>query len=731
MAVKQIKSLVQFSRGTSIALNELTTPIPDGVVIFAIDDGSFRLGDGVSKYNELTTLFTYADLVSAQGGISNRFEDPTIDQNGKIAVVEFDSIANKVKYGVSETSLSSLLDSITALEANDVVQTDAIATILAKALSIDVSINTANDNSVIVINSRRYASSGMTLSGVQNQIASQVTYVPGSHLEEVNFYTTQDKKFTMDKLNLDDNSYCYVDIVGFNNLVGFGTDPETSLVYGLTAANSNVVTEQISGSLFKVTFNNVTSGVKDNVPVVLIASVDNVSGTSKIEKAVACLVKRQKILVGVYGGSGSDQFHDIIVDLDDNIFCCGQTTSEGLGGIVYGDALIVKFDKNFNIIARKRYGGASDDVFYDIAVDSSNNIICCGSSFSEGTGSTSYTNALVIKFDNDLNILTRKIYSGAYNDYFVRVATDSSNNIICIGNTGSEYTGGGNASCIIIKFDTSLNILFRKTLYTANIEFFEGIALDSNGNIFVVGRYSAGGETNYLALIVKFDPSLNLLIQKTYGGVTPTNSLFYNICIDESNNVYACGGTNAVGSGATDMLITKFDNNLNVISSKVYGTALEDLLRKIAIDDDGNLVCVGWSSSLSGFGSFDGIIIKFDPLLNVIYSKRFGGSGSDYTNSIDFDKSNNIFVSVNTTSEGFGTFNGGIVRLPKDPPLGTFTGSILSGLSIRDTNDLVLGNANLTLATGTLTLTNSALTLSDSTLTLADSTLTLTVDTFN
>ena len=116
MSVLQIKSMVAFTRGSSLLWNALATPIPAGVVAFSIDDGAFKLGDGVTTFANLPSLFTYADLVSAQGGVSGYFAQPDIVDNGKIVVIALDASTSTMKYAVSNVSLASLLTSIDALE---------------------------------------------------------------------------------------------------------------------------------------------------------------------------------------------------------------------------------------------------------------------------------------------------------------------------------------------------------------------------------------------------------------------------------------------------------------------------------------------------------------------------------------------------------------------------------------------------------------------------------------
>ena len=709
--IKQIKSLVQFSRGTSTVLDGLPTLIPDGVIIYSIDDGVFKLGNGTLKYSELPTLFTYQEMVSAQGGISGIFEDPEIADNGKVVIVKFDAGTNDIYYGVSDVSLVSVLTDISALEEANTTQTATIGTNLSKALMLDSDIVTASDDNVIVINNRRYTNSGITLTNVQNQIASQVTYTPGSHLEEAIFYSTQNKTTTVNKLNIPDDSSVYVDVIGFNN-------NESTLVYGLTAANANVTIQSVSGSLFKVTFDSVTSGIKDNTPIVLIASVDNVAGTAKVEKVISCLIVRQRIIATVYGGSSNDRFYGVAVDSSDNIICVGETSSEGSGG----DALVVKFDSNMDIIARKIYGGSSTDRFYGVAVDSSDNIICVGSTASEGL---SGNNALVVKFDSSLNIAARKIYSGNSGDYFESVAIDGSNNIICVGYTGSE--GAGSYDILIVKFDSSLNIVARKYYGGTGVDYFQDVAIDSSDNIICAGYTNSEGSGNNDALVVKFDSSLNIVARKYYGGTGA--DYFQDVAIDSSDNIICVGATSSEGVGQSDALVVKFDSSLNIVARKYYGGSVVDQFNSVDIDSSDNIICVGYTNS-GRAGGTDTLVVKFNQSLNIEVSKCYGGGGADEFWSVAIDSFNNIICVGYTGSEGSGSYDALILKLPNNIPSGTHTGTILTNLTLTDST-LTLANSNLTLANSTLTLANSTLTLANSTLTLANSTLTLEKDILN
>src|ERR1700690_330888 len=81
----------------------------------------------------------------------------------------------------------------------------------------------------------------------------------------------------------------------------------------------------------------------------------------------------------------------------------------------------------------------------------------------------------------------------------------------------------------------------------SSTDFGEGSATDSTGNVYAVGAtnsYGAGGSD---ALILKYDPSGNLLWSKTWGG--GGNDVAYAVGVGPDGLVYVTGGTASYGAG--------------------------------------------------------------------------------------------------------------------------------------------------------------------------------------
>ena len=663
MELTRIDTIVQFTQGTA-SWNNVNTPVPAGVVVIDTENKIIKEGDGTTLLANLPVCLDYDFNSSTSGALT-----PEGDDVGKI------TIADDSMYKSSSINLADILTSITSKAAVDITQETRI-TDLTNQLGIIATVSEdVVDGTIVVCSNSQYIPGDRTLTQLIADLVAQASVAEtGMHIADLEWYTDSGLTNKVVKPNeVSENSTYWCKITGFHD------NAELSNVdFGLATLTQNIIITNDS--------NEQSCG----------------------------------IIAAVYGGSNYDYFQGVTVDNSNNIICVGYTNSEGTGSSAYSNALVVKFDSNLNIAARKIYGGDSNDYFYGVAVDSSDNIICVGTTFSEGTNGN---NALVVKFDSSLNIAARKIYGGDSNDYFYGVAVDSSDNIICVGTTFSEGTNG---SAMIVKFDSGLNIVVRKIYGGNNGDEFRVVTIDSSGNIICVGHTASEG-SNTDALVIKFDSNLNILTRKIYGG--SNGDIFYGVAIDNSDNIICAGYTNSEGTGSptySNALIVKFDSGLNIVVRKIYGGSNVDIFYSVIVDSFDNIICAGYTQS-EGTGSYSALIVKFDSDLDVLSHKIYSGTGEDLFYGITIDNSNDIVCVGNTSSEGSGSVDALILKLPNNIPSGTHTGTILTNLTLTDST-LTLANSNLTLANSTLTLANSTLTLANSTLTLANSTIALEKD---
>ena len=150
-------------------------------------------------------------------------------------------------------------------------------------------------------------------------------------------------------------------------------------------------------------------------------------------------------------------------------------------------------------------------------------------------------------------------------------------------------------------------------------------AVDSSGNIYAVG-YTTGNlqgshQGNGDAFIVKFDANLQNPVFRQVG--TAQSDAFRRMRIDSSGSIYAAGytygnwpgGSNADTSlSSGDIVVQKFDSNLNAIAALQFGTPHED--RAVIGLQSGVLNIGGMTEGALGgasSGSFDAFIVSVNP----------------------------------------------------------------------------------------------------------------------
>lgn len=222
-----------------------------------------------------------------------------------------------------------------------------------------------------------------------------------------------------------------------------------------------------------------------------------------------------------------------------------------------------------------------------------------------------------------------------------------------------------------------------------------GMAIDSTGNVFVVGgtfstdlvvlngfqvEYGGGSSDNIHAnggdgFVAKLSPSGDLIWGTFLGG----NDLdcCNNVIVDSKDNILVIGKTisgnfpttdNALKkefSGATDGFISRFLSNGSLVYSTYIGEDGAENLVDLIEDKSGNILIIGATGS-SNFTTtlnapqhiFGGVVDTFILKLShncsdILFSTFLGGSEGDGGYNIELDYKNNIIVTGYTLSDDF------------------------------------------------------------------------------
>lgn len=242
-----------------------------------------------------------------------------------------------------------------------------------------------------------------------------------------------------------------------------------------------------------------------------------------------------RIWVARYDGPAHavDRAVGIVVDLVGNVYVTGS--SWGAPGDY--DFATVKYNTNGELQWAARYGGEGQDLASAIAIDDSGNVYVTGTGRSDATGDDFVT----LKYSSEGVLQWVARYDGPVH------GIDQANDI-CLDVTGNVYVCGTSFDIstgfdlIVVKYDASgeEEWVARYNRSADGDDRGNAIAIDQAGNVYVTGE-AWGGRTRNDCVIVKYDPSGQLVWVTSYHDRQGAGDYARAIAVDSAANVYITG----------------------------------------------------------------------------------------------------------------------------------------------------------------------------------------------
>lgn len=242
------------------------------------------------------------------------------------------------------------------------------------------------------------------------------------------------------------------------------------------------------------------------------------------------------------------------------------------------------------------------------------------------------------------------------------IAVDSSGNVLLVGDFrgiadfgGEILTSAGQSDIYLVKYRADGTNLWSKRFGGGSVDAGFAIAVDRGDNVLIAAGVRGGidfggglltGLGGQDAAVAKFDANGTHLWSKCMGG--SGNDLASTITTDSSGNVLVAGefaGTASFGGaaltsiGSSDLFMARYDaNGTHIWSKRLGGTASEySLAMTLNVDSRGNLLLAGGffdtidlgGAVLTSAGSYDVFTAKYDAAGAHLWSNRFGGSGDE------------------------------------------------------------------------------------------------------
>lgn len=277
--------------------------------------------------------------------------------------------------------------------------------------------------------------------------------------------------------------------------------------------------------------------------------------------------------------------------------------------------------------------GDANDHSYGVAVDKDGNYIIVGNRV------TPASELFTIKTDKYLNVISSVACGQAYGQIqstYCAVAVDSNNNIIVAGTVDN---GPNKNDFLTVKYNSDMVFVSSKSFNSdsSRQDTARGVAVDSAGNIIVVGEWDNSTAKRYLT--VKYNNSLTHYSSATYNGGGKDRP--WAVAVDSAGNIIVTG--QRTNGTSEDFFTVKYDASLQVVASTVSNITQHDIARGVAVDGAGNIIVTGYIYN-ENKSNQDYLTIKYDPTLNFISSATFNGGEDDFGEGVAVDGENNIIV---------------------------------------------------------------------------------------
>lgn len=284
------------------------------------------------------------------------------------------------------------------------------------------------------------------------------------------------------------------------------------------------------------------------------------------------------------------------------------------------------------------YGTINENycMFKDCVADGYGNLIVVG--VENESGGNYISNAFIMKISHTGNIVWQRKLSGSDNMMFNGVDIDSSGNIYAVGQ--EEATESSKINAFIAKFTANGALVYQKKFGDDQSEYPERILIDESDNVYIVG-YEVDAINANNGFLIKLDTSANISWQVNLGCAYYTR--FFDVNVDTNGNVNVVGWDRASGSIAHAIIVQYNGSNGGINWQKKMNGEKQNYFYKIASDSSGDLYAVG--TDLNSGVTYESMIFKISATDgSVIWKKTLGGSSSDYFEDIRIDAENNIYV---------------------------------------------------------------------------------------
>jgi len=284
-----------------------------------------------------------------------------------------------------------------------------------------------------------------------------------------------------------------------------------------------------------------------------------------------------------YCAEEQDMAYDVSVDSNDNIIVAGFEGSWTNDPLPNGSAYILKYNENGVLLWKKTFKKGICTMGFGVKNDSKDNIYLLSTYFKNGEPNLA---CLIIKYDKTGKKIWDQTYHEHYMDIPYSLTIDSEDNVIIVGYsfTPFKFKGSFTGGFLSLKYDGQGKKLWHKRhLSFENSEALD-VAVDSHDNIVLIGNNDQD------LIVIKISKIGNALWERRYR--TKYAHVPYGVVINSKDEIIVGGNSFSSGKPKTIFLV-KYDSNGKLESIKK--SEINGIIFDISIDLSGSIISVGES----------------------------------------------------------------------------------------------------------------------------------------
>lgn len=354
-----------------------------------------------------------------------------------------------------------------------------------------------------------------------------------------------------------------------------------------------------------------------------------------------------------FGGAAEDVFYQVIEASNGYIVAVGETQSDTHGK---SDGLLVILDHSTGrIMAEKKLGGPKADGLRAVAQLPDGHFMLVGYTESIGMGKS---DAWLVKVDENGNLKWESTFGGSDEDLFSHLIVLPDRTLVGLGRR--DNANNGDIWLAQIKEQT---LHHEQQLGNGEYDKIRGAVLSLDGQIAIAGNTGSSSKSGKGdAFLIKVEPSGRLIWEKSFGEKDWEEATHL---ITTPDGGYALAGlTRSNTAGGMDFWLVKTNSAGFQQWQKNYGGKDEDIAQTLGCTPDGGYLLAGYSKSYhSGARSFKGYLVKTDAGGALQWEWPYGGSKDDAVNYLAILHDGRVATAGQTASDSKGANDAWIMCL--------------------------------------------------------------------